>query len=103
MRILIVEDEKKTARYLRRGPAEEGFDVEVVGDGEQGLREARTGHYDLVLLDIMLPGRDGWSVLQELRTKDQVTPVLCLTARDAIVDRVRGLELGADDYLVKPF
>jgi two-component system copper resistance phosphate regulon response regulator CusR len=103
MRILIVEDEKKTARYLRRGFTEKGFDVEVASDGAQGLREAQTGRYDLVLLDIMLPERDGWSVLEELRTSDKETPVLCLTARDAVIDRVRGLELGADDYLVKPF
>jgi len=78
MRILIVEDEKKTARYLRRGFTEKGFDVEVAGDGEQGLREAQTGNYDIVLLDVMLPETGGWSVLEALRTKDKQTPVLCL-------------------------
>ena len=103
MKILIVEDEKKTAAYLRRGLAENGFTVDTAADGEGGLHLARTGDYDLVILDVMLPGRDGWSVLADLRGAGKQTPVLFLTARDAIRDRVKGLKLGADDYLVKPF
>ncbi len=103
MRILVVEDEKKTAAYLRRGLVENGFAVEVAEQGEDGLRLARTGAYDLLILDVMLPRRDGWSILAELREGGQQTPALFLTARDAIPDRVKGLELGADDYLVKPF
>ena len=103
MRLLLVEDERKTAAYLRKGLSEHGFVVDVVGEGEEGLYRARTSDYDLVILDIMLPERDGWSVLAELRRSGKQTPVLCLTARDAVQDRVKGLELGADDYLVKPF
>jgi two-component system copper resistance phosphate regulon response regulator CusR len=103
MRILVVEDEPKTAAYLSRGLGEAGFVVDVARDGTDGLHLARTGGYDLLVLDVMLPGRDGWSVLAELRTAGLQTPVLLLTARDAVPDRVRGLELGADDYLVKPF
>jgi two-component system copper resistance phosphate regulon response regulator CusR len=103
MRLLLVEDERKTAAYLRKGLSEHGCVVDVVGEGEEGLCRARTGTYDLVILDIMLPQRDGWSVLAELRRSGNQTPVLCLTARDAVQDRVKGLELGADDYLVKPF
>jgi two-component system copper resistance phosphate regulon response regulator CusR len=103
MRLLVIEDEPKTARYLRQGLAENGFAVDVAGRGEDGLRLAVTGEYDLLILDVMLPGRDGWSVLAELRRAGKQTPVLFLTARDAVPDRVKGLELGADDYLVKPF
>lgn len=103
MRLLLVEDERKTAAYLRKGLSEHGFVVDVAGDGQGGLHCARTGDYELVILDIMLPERDGWSVLAELRRSGKQTPVLCLTARDAVQDRVRGLELGADDYMVKPF
>ena len=103
MRILIVEDEPKTAAYLRQGLAEHGFVVDVADQGEDGLHLAQTGDYDLIVLDVMLPERDGWSVLTELRRRGKRTPVLFLTARDAIHDRVKGLELGADDYLVKPF
>jgi two-component system copper resistance phosphate regulon response regulator CusR len=102
MRILIVEDEAKTAAYLKRGLGENGFVADVAADGTDGLHLALTEPYDLVVLDAMLPGRDGWSVLRELRRK-LATPVLMLTARDGVADRVRGLELGADDYLVKPF
>jgi len=101
--ILIVEDETKTAHFLRRGLTEHGFTVDIRHDGEEGLRAAAAGNYDAVILDIMLPGRDGWSVLQELRARPHPPPVLCLTARDSVPDRVKGLELGADDYLVKPF
>jgi two-component system copper resistance phosphate regulon response regulator CusR len=103
MKILIVEDEQKTASYLRRGLTENGFAVEVAREGENGLRAALSNDYDLMILDVMLPGRDGWSVITALRRAGKQTPVLFLTARDAIQQRVKGLELGADDYLVKPF
>jgi two-component system copper resistance phosphate regulon response regulator CusR len=103
MRILVVEDEAKTAAYLRKGLAENGFVVDLAATGDDGLHLARTGAYELIVLDVMLPGCDGWSVLAEIRRAGSQTPVLFLTARDAVVDRVRGLELGADDYLVKPF
>ncbi len=103
MRILIVEDEKKTAAYLQKGLAEQGLIVDVSIDGEEGLLLATTVEYDLIILDVMVPLRDGWSVLKELRRSGKQTPVLFLTARDSIDDRVKGLELGADDYLVKPF
>ena len=103
MRILVVEDEAKTAAYLRKGLAENGFVVEVAARGEAGLQMALRGDYDLIILDVGLPERDGWSILEELRREGRQTPVLFLTARDQVRDRVRGLELGADDYLVKPF
>ncbi|MBZ5512887.1 MAG: heavy metal response regulator transcription factor [Acidobacteriia bacterium] len=103
MRILVVEDENKTAAYVRKGLTESGFVVDVAEDGTAGLEFARASDYDLIVLDIMLPGKDGWSVLAELRRSGKETPVLFLTARDAVEDRVRGLHEGADDYLVKPF
>jgi len=103
VKLLLVEDEAKPAAYLRKGLSEHGFIVDVAADGEEGLHLARGGGYDLIILDILLPRRDGWSVLAELRRGGDRTPVLFLTARDAVEDRVRGLELGADDYLVKPF
>jgi two-component system, OmpR family, copper resistance phosphate regulon response regulator CusR len=103
MKVLIVEDEAKTAAYLKRGLEENGFVVDLAGNGEDGAHLAYTGAYDLIVLDVMLPGRDGWSVVAELRRREISTPILFLTARDAVHDRVRGLELGADDYLVKPF
>jgi two-component system, OmpR family, copper resistance phosphate regulon response regulator CusR len=103
MKILVVEDEVKAANYLRKGLTENGFVVDVAGRGDEGLHLARTGDYDLLILDVMLPQRDGWSVLTDLRQAGRQTPVLFLTARDAVGDRVKGLELGADDYLVKPF
>ncbi len=103
MRILIVEDERKAAAYLSKGLVEHDFVVDTVHNGLDGLHQARTESYDLIILDVMLPGRDGWSLLRELRAAGHATPVLFLTARDAVADRVRGLELGADDYLVKPF
>lgn len=103
MRILIVEDEIKTGDYLRQGLQEAGFVVDLARDGVDGLHLALTGEYDLILLDVMLPGLDGWQVLQTLRRGGRELPVLFLTARDQVADRVRGLELGADDYLVKPF
>ena len=103
MKILIVEDEPKTGDYLRQGLIEAGFVVELARDGADGLHLALTGSYDLIVLDVMLPRLDGWGVLQVLRRSGQDMPVLVLTARDQVEDRVRGLELGADDYLVKPF
>jgi two-component system copper resistance phosphate regulon response regulator CusR len=103
VKILVVEDEAKAAAYLRKGLSENGFVVDVAGRGDDGLQRALAGEYDLVILDVMLPGRDGWSVLQELRRAGKQTPVLFLSARDTVQSRVKGLELGADDYLVKPF
>ena len=102
MRILIVEDEPKTAAYVSKGLTEHAYVVDIASNGIEGLHLATSGHYDLILLDVMLPGADGWSVLENLRRQRQ-TPVLFLSARDAVADRVKGLELGADDYLVKPF
>lgn len=103
MSILLVEDEAKTLAYLHQGLIENGFSVDTAADGEQGLRSLHSKNYELVVLDVMLPGRDGWSLLQEMRATGDDTPVLFLTARDSVQDRVKGLELGADDYLVKPF
>ena len=103
MKILIAEDEPKTGNYLRRGLSEAGYVVDLVDNGLDGLHLAVDGGYDLIILDVMLPGMDGWQVLRNLRTGGQETPVLFLTAKDHVEDRVKGLELGADDYLVKPF
>jgi two-component system copper resistance phosphate regulon response regulator CusR len=103
MKILIVEDEPKTGDYLRQGLGEAGFVVDLARDGLDGLHLAANGDYDLIVLDVMLPSLDGWGILQTLRRGGQQMPVLFLTARDQVEDRVRGLELGADDYLVKPF
>ena len=103
MKLLVVEDEPKTGEYLRRGLTEAGFVVDLARDGQDGLHLAMTGHYDLAVLDVMLPGLDGLSILKALRESGSGLPVLFLTARDLVEDRVRGLELGADDYLVKPF
>jgi DNA-binding response OmpR family regulator len=103
MRILLVEDEKPIAAVVKRGLEGARFSVDIASDGEQGLAQALRGDYSLVILDLMLPGRDGWSICQELRTRKVMTPILMLTARDGIDDKVRGLELGADDYLPKPF
>jgi two-component system copper resistance phosphate regulon response regulator CusR len=102
MRILIVEDEPKTAAYIRKGLGEHGYVADVTGNGTDGLHLALSSAYDLVLLDVMLPGLDGWSVLRSLRAQRD-TPVFMLSARDEVADRVRGLQLGADDYLIKPF
>jgi two-component system copper resistance phosphate regulon response regulator CusR len=103
MRVLILEDERKTVQYLKKGLSEQGFIVDVAENGEDGLHFAVTGDYAFIILDVMLPGRDGWSILAELRRAGRETPVIFLTARDSVDDRVKGLELGADDYLVKPF
>jgi two-component system OmpR family response regulator len=103
MRILLVEDEVKMARALRRGLEQEGHAVDVAADGNDGLSKALEYEYDAVVLDVMLPGRDGYSICRELRSSGRWSPVLMLTARDAVDDRIRGLDAGADDYLVKPF
>jgi len=103
MKLLIVEDQPKTGHYLRQGLSEAGFNAELVADGSTGQQLALSGDYALLILDVMLPGRDGWQILQAVRGAGLETPVLFLTARDAVEDRVHGLELGADDYLVKPF
>ncbi|HLL19249.1 MAG TPA: heavy metal response regulator transcription factor [Rubrivivax sp.] len=103
MRLLVVEDEPKLAQYLHKGLSENGHVVDVANDGIEGRRLATGGEYDLVLLDLMLPGVDGFGVLAAMRATGKGTPVLMLTARDKVEDRVRGLEQGADDYLVKPF
>jgi two-component system, OmpR family, copper resistance phosphate regulon response regulator CusR len=103
MRLLVVEDEVKLAQYLHKGLSESGHVVDLAHDGIEGRRLATGGDYDLVLLDLMLPGVDGFGVLAALRGAGKGTPVLMLTARDKVEDRVRGLEQGADDYLVKPF
>jgi two-component system copper resistance phosphate regulon response regulator CusR len=103
MRILVIEDEVKTAKFLKKGLGEAGFVVDVAGDGLDGLHLAQELQFDLIILDVMLPGLDGWQVLTHLRQEGRQAPVLILTARDAIHERVRGFELGADDYLVKPF
>ena len=103
MRILIIEDEKKTAAFLFKGLSESGFIVDTEENGEHGLLLALSKDYDLLILDVMLPGRDGWSILATLRQAGKHMPVLFLSARDTVPDRVKGLELGADDYLIKPF
>lgn len=102
MRLLLIEDEADLAAGIRRALRQEGHAVDVAHDGEDGLFKALETDYDAVLLDVMLPGRDGWRVLADLRAKKR-TPVLMLTARDTTMDRVRGLDAGADDYLTKPF
>jgi two-component system copper resistance phosphate regulon response regulator CusR len=103
MRVLVVEDEKKTAAFLAKGLGEADLKVDLANDGETGLALARTTRYDLVIVDVMLPKKDGWSMVSELRNEGFAMPILFLTARDSVRDRVKGLELGADDYLVKPF
>jgi len=103
MRLLVVEDEIKTGDYLRQGLAEAGFQVSLVRNGLDGHHLAMTESFDLIVLNVMLPDVDGWRIVQSLREAGRQTPVLFLTARDRVDDRVKGLELGADDYLVKPF
>lgn len=103
MKILVVEDERKTAAFLKKGLEENGFAIDVATDGETGVSLIQQSEYDLIVLDVMLPKLDGWSVLKEIRQQRNQTPVLFLTARDAVPDRVHGLELGADDYITKPF
>ena len=103
MRILLIEDEKKTAAFLAKGLREADFTVDIARDGETGLELALSARWDLLIVDVMLPKKDGWAVVKDLRGGGVDTPVLFLTARDSVPDRVKGLELGADDYLVKPF
>ena len=103
MSILVIEDEKKTAAFLAKGLREAGFGVDVAHDGETGLERAFAKKFNLLIVDIMLPHKDGWEVVAQLRHQGMRTPILFLTARDSVRDRVKGLELGADDYLVKPF
>ena len=103
MRLLIIEDEPKTASYLKKGLIENGFVVDIAPDGEEGIYLSTTSSYDLIILDVMLPKRDGWSVLATIRHQGVQTPVLYLSAQDSVNNRVKGLELGADDYLIKPF
>lgn len=103
MRVLVVEDEIKVARFIERGLLEERCVVDVAADGNSGLELALTGHYDVIVLDVMLPGRDGMSVVRELRQRGCASRVLMLTALGSVSDRVRGLDSGADDYLPKPF
>ncbi|MCP1440140.1 two-component system OmpR family response regulator [Erwinia persicina] len=102
MKLLLIEDNQKASDWLCQGLREAGFVVDSVTDGRDGLHLALSQNYALIVLDIMLPGMDGWQVLRSLRTA-RATPVICLTARDSVNDRVKGLELGANDYLVKPF
>jgi len=103
MRILVIEDEKKTRAFLAKGLREAGYTIDLAVDGEAGLELAQRTRFDLLIVDVMLPKKAGWEVVAELRNAGARTPILFLTARDGVRDRVKGLELGADDYLVKPF
>lgn len=103
MKILVVEDEQKVAGFIQKGLEEEGYTVDIAYDGESGIEKAAQGDFNLILLDIMLPKKDGIAVIKELREKNNNTPILCLTARDSVNDKVTGLDVGADDYLAKPF
>jgi two-component system, OmpR family, copper resistance phosphate regulon response regulator CusR len=103
MHILIIEDEKKTSNFISRGLTEDNFTTDVIENGRDGLKLAMEREYDLIILDVMLPGMDGWEVLKRLRDNGNETPVLLLTVLNDVDDRVKGLRLGADDYLTKPF
>ncbi len=103
MHILLIEDEEKMAAFLEKGLREAGYEIEIARDGAAGLELALTKRFDLLLVDVMLPKKDGWSVVAEARQGGVRTPILFLTARDSVPDRVKGFELGGDDYLVKPF
>jgi two-component system copper resistance phosphate regulon response regulator CusR len=103
MKILVIEDERKTAKFLRKGLSEAGYIVDVVAQGLEGLHLAQEVDFELIILDVMLPALDGWQVLARIRASGNKALVLMLTAKDAVHERVRGFELGADDYLVKPF
>jgi heavy metal response regulator len=103
MRILVIEDEKKIADFIKRGLREEGYAIDVAGDGEKGLFLAKTNDYDLILLDLMLPKIDGITLCKRLKEEKVPTPVIMLTAKDTVKDKVSGLDAGADDYLTKPF
>lgn len=103
MQILIIEDEQKTAAFLQKGLSEQGFTVDAAYNGDDGLLRLKDKKYDICILDVMLPGKDGWAVIAAMKDQKTDTPVIFLTAKDTVADRVKGLELGADDYLVKPF
>jgi DNA-binding response OmpR family regulator len=103
MRILVIEDEKKVARFVEQGLREEKYDVDVAFDGEEGLQRAMTDSYDLVITDVMMPKKSGIDVIKELRASGRGVPILCLTAKSGVGDKVEGLDAGADDYLTKPF
>jgi two-component system copper resistance phosphate regulon response regulator CusR len=103
MRALVVEDDPRISRFIEKGLRESSYVVELADNGDTGLRLALGGGHDVIILDLLLPGRDGFSVLRGVREAGVSTPVICLTARDTVEDRVRGLDLGADDYLAKPF
>ncbi|MFA1562362.1 heavy metal response regulator transcription factor [Aliivibrio fischeri] len=103
MKLLIIEDETKTGEYLKKGLTESGYTVDLSQDGADGLYNATTNQYDLIILDVMLPKLNGWQILQTLRNCENDTPIIMLTAKDQIDDRVKGFELGANDYLIKPF
>ncbi len=103
MTILVIEDEKKVANFIKHGLEEEMYDVEIIDNGTDGAERILNYHYDLILLDVMLPGKDGFAVLQEVREAGVITPIIMLTARSGTEDRITGLDLGADDYLPKPF
>ncbi|MCP4216010.1 MAG: response regulator transcription factor [bacterium] len=103
MRIILIEDDKKIAAFVKKGLEEEHYAIDVANDGEEGAYQATTNDYDLIILDIMLPGKDGIEICREIRSKKICTPILMLTAKTAIRDKVKGLDTGADDYLTKPF
>jgi|SRR3954462_6564815 two-component system copper resistance phosphate regulon response regulator CusR len=103
MRVLVVEDDKKTAAFIAKGLLEAGFEVETASDGDEALNRASAAPFDIAIVDVMLPKKDGWTVVREWRAADWKGPIIFLTARDSVQEKVRGLELGADDYLVKPF
>ena len=103
MKLLVVEDEEEIAEFVRSGLEEHGYSVDLCNNGNDGLERAQSGGYDAVLLDIMLPGRDGLSILKLLRQRKHTVPVILVTARGEVEERVEGLQLGADDYLPKPF
>lgn len=103
MKLLVIEDEKKIANLLQKGFREQGYEVEISANGEDGLERASSNPYDAIVIDIMLPGRDGLSVLRSLRERKVTTPVMIVTARGEVSERVEGLNLGADDYIAKPF
>src|SRR4051794_20107674 len=103
MRILVIEDEKKTAAFLKNGLTENGFVVDIAENGEDGVHLALNADYDLLIIDVMLPKKDGWAVISELRKSGKQTLSLFLTARDSTTDKIKGLDMGADAYLIKPF
>ncbi len=103
MRLLLIEDDPRIARFVAKGLREQAYAVDVVSTGEEALYQAEINTYDLIILDVMIPGRDGFAVCRELRKTGQRVPILMLTARDAVEDRITGLDQGADDYLTKPF